>query len=143
MTALSALLSKWPLIRQIRERADGTGPEAAFTPRRETMLLIWLSFDKQGVADGAIHEHGSGWLIRIGEILNGPLALVLRSSPSFHSRQFRFCSARWLVASVGLQSEKFPAPIRNLSSPRNVRSNSLIATIARRGLLFRQSHIHS
>ena len=28
MTSLTALLSKWPLIRQIRERADGTGLEA-------------------------------------------------------------------------------------------------------------------
>jgi formate-dependent nitrite reductase membrane component NrfD len=44
----------------------------------ESALLIWLSIDKHGVADRAIHEHGSGWLIRIGEILNGPLALVLR-----------------------------------------------------------------
>jgi formate-dependent nitrite reductase membrane component NrfD len=44
----------------------------------ETALLIWLSVDKHGVADRAIHQHGSGWLIRIGEILNGPLALVLR-----------------------------------------------------------------
>jgi Polysulphide reductase, NrfD len=44
----------------------------------ESALLIWLSFDKHGVADRAIHEHGSGQLIRIGEILNGPLALVLR-----------------------------------------------------------------
>ena len=44
----------------------------------ETALLIWLSVDKHGTADRAIHEHGSGWLIRIGEILNGPLALVLR-----------------------------------------------------------------
>jgi polysulfide reductase-like protein len=44
----------------------------------ETALLIWLSVDKHGVADRAIHEHRSGWLIRIGEILNGPLALVLR-----------------------------------------------------------------
>jgi hypothetical protein len=44
----------------------------------ETALLIWLSFDKHGVADRAIHEHSSGWLIRIGEILNGPLALILR-----------------------------------------------------------------
>src|SRR4051812_9425657 len=45
----------------------------------ETALLIWLSIDKHGAADRAIHEHGSGWLIRIGEILNGPLALILRS----------------------------------------------------------------
>ena len=44
----------------------------------ETVLLIWLSANKHGVADRAIHEHSSGWLIRIGEILNGPLALVLR-----------------------------------------------------------------
>jgi len=44
----------------------------------ELGLLIWLSIDKHGAADRAIHEHGSGWLIRIGEILSGPLALVLR-----------------------------------------------------------------
>jgi Polysulphide reductase, NrfD len=44
----------------------------------ETALLIWLSVDKHGVADRAIHEHGSGWLIRIGEALNGPLAIVFR-----------------------------------------------------------------
>jgi hypothetical protein len=44
----------------------------------ETALLVWLSFDKHGAADRAIHEHGTGWLIRIGEVLNGPLALVLR-----------------------------------------------------------------
>ena len=44
----------------------------------ETALLIWLSVDKHGIADRAIHEHSSGWLIRIGEFLNGPLALVLR-----------------------------------------------------------------
>ena len=44
----------------------------------ETALLIWLTFNKHGAADRAIHEHASGWLIRIGEILNGPLALVLR-----------------------------------------------------------------
>jgi hypothetical protein len=44
----------------------------------ESALLIWLSVDKYGVADRAIHEHGSGWLIRIGEILTGPLAIILR-----------------------------------------------------------------
>jgi len=44
----------------------------------ESALLIWLSFEKHGVADRAIHEHGSGWLIRVGEILTGPLAIVLR-----------------------------------------------------------------
>jgi Polysulphide reductase, NrfD len=49
-----------------------------FAAAVETALLIWLSVDKHGVADRAIHEHGSGWLIRIGEILTGPLAFVLR-----------------------------------------------------------------
>jgi hypothetical protein len=44
----------------------------------ETALLVWLSINKHGPADRAIHEHGSGWVIRIGELLNGPLALVLR-----------------------------------------------------------------
>ena len=44
----------------------------------ELGLLIWLSLDKHGAANRAIHEHGSGWLIRIGEVLNGPLAIVLR-----------------------------------------------------------------
>jgi type IV secretory pathway VirB2 component (pilin) len=44
----------------------------------ESALLIWLTLDKHGAADRAIHEHGSGWLIRIGEVLTGPLALVLR-----------------------------------------------------------------
>jgi hypothetical protein len=44
----------------------------------ETALLIWLTIDKHGTADRAIHEHASGWLIRIGEALTGPLALILR-----------------------------------------------------------------
>ena len=49
-----------------------------FAAAVETGLLISLSVDKHGAADRAIHEHGSGWIIRIGEILTGPLALVLR-----------------------------------------------------------------
>jgi Polysulphide reductase, NrfD len=49
-----------------------------FAATVETVLLIWLSIDKHGVADRAIHEHGSGWLIRIGEVLTGPVPLVLR-----------------------------------------------------------------
>lgn len=50
-----------------------------FAASVETVLLIWLSMDKHGVADRAIHEHRSGWLIRIGGVLTGPLSLVLRS----------------------------------------------------------------
>ena len=50
-----------------------------FAAAVETVLLIWLSIDKHGVADRAIHEHRSGWLIRIGESFTGPISLVLRS----------------------------------------------------------------
>jgi len=51
-----------------------------FAAAVETVLLIWLSIDKHGVGDRAIHEHRAGWLIRIGEVLTGPLPLVLRFS---------------------------------------------------------------
>ena len=49
-----------------------------FAAAIETVLLIWLSIDKHGVADRAIHEQRSGWLIRIGELFTGPIPLVLR-----------------------------------------------------------------
>lgn len=49
-----------------------------FAAAVETALLVWLTIDRHGAADRAIHEHRSGWFIRLGEILNGPLALVLR-----------------------------------------------------------------
>jgi len=45
----------------------------------ELTLFIWIGFDQHGAADRAIHEHGSGWVIRIGEVLSGPIALVFRS----------------------------------------------------------------
>ncbi|MEO8044412.1 MAG: NrfD/PsrC family molybdoenzyme membrane anchor subunit [Spartobacteria bacterium] len=44
----------------------------------ETLLWLWLEIDKHGAADRALHEGGSGWLIRGGEICTGPLAIVLR-----------------------------------------------------------------
>ena len=49
-----------------------------FAAAVESLLYIWLTIDKHGAADRAIHEHSSGGLIRIGEILSGPLAFVLR-----------------------------------------------------------------
>jgi hypothetical protein len=49
-----------------------------FAAAVETVLLVWLSIDKHGVADRAIHEHASGWLTRIGEVFTGPFPLVLR-----------------------------------------------------------------
>ena len=44
----------------------------------ETVLLVWLTIDRHGVVDRAIHEHRSGWLIRMGGVLTGPLSLMLR-----------------------------------------------------------------
>src|SRR5213079_3692098 len=49
-----------------------------FAAAIESVLLVWLTIGKHGAADRAIHEHSSGWLIRIGELLSGPLALILR-----------------------------------------------------------------
>src|SRR6202795_4125716 len=44
----------------------------------ECVLLVWLTLNRHGAADRAIHEHASGWLIRIGEVFTGPIPLVLR-----------------------------------------------------------------
>ena len=44
----------------------------------ETALWFWLEVHRHGAADRALHEARSGWLIRSGEILSGPLALLLR-----------------------------------------------------------------
>jgi Polysulphide reductase, NrfD len=44
----------------------------------ETLLWIWLEFDKHGAADCALHEGRAGRLIRLGEILCGPLPIILR-----------------------------------------------------------------
>ena len=44
----------------------------------ETALWFWLEANKHGAADRALHKARSGWLIRSGEILSGPLSLLLR-----------------------------------------------------------------
>ena len=44
----------------------------------ETLLWIWLEFDKHGAADRALHERRSGWLIRTGEFFSGPLPIIFR-----------------------------------------------------------------
>ena len=44
----------------------------------ETLLWIWLEFDKHGAADRALHEGRAGRLIRLGGILCGPLPIILR-----------------------------------------------------------------
>ena len=49
-----------------------------FAAAIETVLIIWLMMDRHGAADAALHHGASGWLIRGGELLAGPIALVLR-----------------------------------------------------------------
>jgi hypothetical protein len=99
----------------------------------ETTLLIWLSLDKKGAANRAVHEHGSGWLIRIGEVLNGPLALVLRFLGFIPWAAIAFLAGA-LVSRIGwMRSAKFPGPIRKQSSPRNAASDE--AKIARLSFL--------
>jgi len=44
----------------------------------ETLLWIWLEFDKHGAADRALHRGRGGWLIRLGEVLSGPLSIIFR-----------------------------------------------------------------
>jgi Polysulphide reductase, NrfD len=75
---VAGLGSAAALLELLGHRIAALNALGYFAAAVETGLLIWLSVDKHGAADRAIHEHGSGWLIRIGEILTGPLALVLR-----------------------------------------------------------------
>lgn len=49
-----------------------------FAAAVETALFIWLTIDRHGAADRALHEHAADWLVRAGEFLTGPLAVVLR-----------------------------------------------------------------
>ncbi len=44
----------------------------------ETLLWLWLEFDKHGAGDRALHEGRAGWLIRGGEIFAGPVPILLR-----------------------------------------------------------------
>src|SRR5215469_4044983 len=67
------------LLELLGHRIAALNAIGLFAAAVETVLLIWLSIDKHGVADRAIYEHRSGWLIRIGGVLTGPLPLLLRS----------------------------------------------------------------
>jgi hypothetical protein len=49
-----------------------------FAAGLETLLMVWLTVDRHGAADRACHHGVSGWLIRSGEFLTGPVALVTR-----------------------------------------------------------------
>ena len=71
MTSLTALLSKWPLIRQIRRRADGTGLEAmsdktrAMHARTDGASIARSICPYCGVGCGQLVYHKDGKLISI------------------------------------------------------------------------------
>jgi formate dehydrogenase major subunit len=71
MTSLTALLSKWPLIRQIRERADGTGLEAmsdktrAMHARIDDAQVARSICPYCGVGCGQLIYHKDGKLVSI------------------------------------------------------------------------------
>jgi formate dehydrogenase major subunit len=71
MTSLTALLSRWPLIRQIRERADGTGLEAmsdktrALHARIDDAQVARSICPYCGVGCGQLIYHRGGKLISI------------------------------------------------------------------------------
>ena len=75
---IAGLGSAAALLELLGHRIAPLNAVGFFAAAVESALLVWLTIDKHGAADRAIHEHSSGWLIRIGEILTGPLALVLR-----------------------------------------------------------------
>src|SRR5436190_20894190 len=80
MTSLTALLSKWPLVRQIRERKDGTGLEAM---SEKTRVMHARTDDAQvarsicpycGVGCGQLVYHKNGKLISIDGDPESPIS---------------------------------------------------------------------
>ena len=75
---VAGLGSAAALLELLGHRIAPLGAIGFLTAGTETALWIWLEIDKHGKADRALRESGSGLLIRCGEILSGPLALILR-----------------------------------------------------------------
>jgi hypothetical protein len=81
----------------------------------ETLLWIWLEFDRHGAADRALHEGSSGWMIRGGEILSGPLPIIFRLTNlvplAAISFLFGACLSRFGWISAGRVSGKDPEAV--------------------------------
>ncbi|MFL6500437.1 MAG: NrfD/PsrC family molybdoenzyme membrane anchor subunit [Candidatus Udaeobacter sp.] len=75
---MAGLGSAAALLELLGHRIAPLNAIGLFAAAVESVLFIWLTFDKHGAADRAIHENRAGWLIRIGGILTGPFPLVLR-----------------------------------------------------------------
>ena len=75
---VAGLGSAAALLELLGHQITPLGALGFLTAGTETALWVWLEIDKHGKADRALRESGSGLLIRCGEILSGPLALILR-----------------------------------------------------------------
>jgi formate-dependent nitrite reductase membrane component NrfD len=72
----------------------------------ETVLAIWLSMNRHGAADRAVHHGSSGQLIRVGGILSGPLALAIRLLGQVHFAAISFLLGALLSRFGWLQAGK-------------------------------------
>ena len=110
MSSLTGLLSKWPLVRQIRERADGTGLESmsdktrAMHARIDDAQVARSVCPYCGVGCGQLIFHKDGKLISIEGDPESPISQGNNrcsrpenwSSPTFlpmRSRERRACTA--------------------------------------------------
>ncbi len=75
---VAGLGSAAALLELLGHRIAPLGALGFLAAGTETILWVWLEVDKHGKADRALRQSHSGWLIRSGEILSGPLAIILR-----------------------------------------------------------------
>jgi hypothetical protein len=75
---VAGLGSAAALLELLGHRIAPLGALGFLAAGTEMALWIWLEINKHGKADRALRESGSGLLIRWGEILSGPLALIFR-----------------------------------------------------------------
>ncbi len=85
----------------------------------ETLLWTWLEFDKHGAADCALHEGRAGRLIRLGEILCGPLPIILRLTNLFRWPRSPSSLARSRVVLAGSMPAGLQGRIQKRSSLPN------------------------
>src|SRR5438552_8389432 len=75
---VAGLGSAAALLELLGHRIAALNAIGFFAAAVESALWVWLEIDRHGAADRALHEAGSGWLIRGGEVFSGPVALLLR-----------------------------------------------------------------
>lgn len=92
-----------------------------FAASAQVLVFLWLELRKHGAADRALHEGASGATVRIGEVLEGPLALGLRAGGLLVPAAVSFLAGAlvsrfgWLMA--GRASANDPESV--LASQRN------------------------